>query len=109
MILLCLGGRKMVDEQKKKGNEPKTKHPCACGMVFRHRYLLVRHVRLAHHEICPKCFGTVKTYSNENGDTIDCQFCWYKEHFNPGELGRMNEKARDRHAFSFYPVGYVGK
>ena len=94
-------------EQEKKVKVPKTKYLCACGKVLRNRYLLVRHVRLMHHELCPKCFGAVKNYANESGDTLDCLFCYYREHFVPGELGRLNEKARERHFSTFYTAGYV--
>lgn len=90
-------------KEQKKEKIPKTKHFCGCNKKFRHRYLVVRHIRLLTHAICPKCFMPLKVYSNEHGDTLDCPGCYYKEFFPPGTLGAINEKSRQRHFLSYYP------
>lgn len=75
---------------------------CACGQKFRHQYLLIRHIRVAQKEICPKCFTTLRSSLNRDGEeTLFCSECKHSEKNTATMMRHIQEVAKNRHYPSY--------
>ena len=90
-----------MPEPPKMESSVEEKH-CACGMNFRHPYLLIRHVRVAQKEICPKCYAPLRSHVNRDGEeTLFCQECKYSEKNTMTMMRHIQEVAKNRHYPSY--------